>query len=235
MQDRSWVEGMLNDGHSADEVAEIYRDLNGGKKFIDPTVQQHADAFHKRALEAIMDAKTQNAQLLGDAERQRMIDDAVRVLHNDPSADFLALKADIDEQGKTIDRSIDPDVGERFDAHGIAKGTARTQFDALTSILGQGIDASKSFHSAPLEIPAEKRAALGAALGTGGGTAYKEGSFVLLGEIDRPITDGIKYVIVNPSFQGSLERLRQVFPAVEFIASQDARTRLREIADQAIA
>lgn len=116
---------------------------------------------------------------------------------------------------------VDGMVGEHFDAHGIAKGDFVEQFEALDNLLKNGINPGKPFHTAPYEVPADKKAALGAALGTSSGTAYKDGLFVLVGQIDKPLTQGIKYVAVNVPLYEHIEKLQKAYPNVTFVPMKE--------------
>lgn len=114
--------------------------------------------------------------------------------------------------------------GEAFDAHGIAKGNALEQLETLDTLLKKGINPNKTFYTAPLDVATEKRAALGAALGTSGGTAYRHGSFILTAGKNKTIQeDGIKHVIVNKAFYNSIEKLKSAYPDVNFVKMCDAK------------
>lgn len=117
------------------------------------------------------------------------------------------------DSGKQFDR-VDGEIGERYDSHGIAK---IDQLSKLLTILENGIDQSKPFDTAPFEVPNDKRAALGAALGTPGGTAYKDGIAVVTSAYGKKLSrDGIAHVFVNDVFQGIRESLAQLFPLYQF-------------------
>jgi hypothetical protein len=126
---------------------------------------------------------------------------------------------------------IDWKVGERFDAHGIAKISIPNQLEQLITLLEKGIDPKRPFHTAPLEVDPEKKTALGAGFGTAGGTAYKEGSFVILGGPDAKLKDGIKYVLVNDAYYEAVSALQKAYPDVEFIRADEVPQRLRDIVD----
>ncbi|GEM_PF-3953336 len=126
---------------------------------------------------------------------------------------------------------IDPALGERFDAHGITKTSIPQQLDHLFNLLDNGIDTTRAFHTAPLEVPPELRAGLGAGFGTAGGSATKDGSFVVMGAIDRPLTEsGIRYVIVNDAYYAALHYLQKKYPKVQFIRADEVNERLQQIA-----
>jgi len=60
---------------------------------------------------------------------------------------------------------IKGEIGQYFDAHGIAKFD---QLNSLLQLLENGIDPERPFHTAPFEVLDEDRAGLGAGLGTAG-------------------------------------------------------------------
>ncbi len=109
---------------------------------------------------------------------------------------------------------IDGAIGRDFDAHGIAK---TDQLDKLLALLNNGIDRSKPFFTAPFEIPDEERAAMGSAMGTSGGTAYKEGLAIVTSGYRESLTEGgIKHVFVNDVFRGLKDVLTKRFPQYQF-------------------
>lgn len=129
--------------------------------------------------------------------------------------------------------TVDWEVGQRFDAHGLAKESVPAQLRQLLDLIEKGIDPDKPFHTAPLEINPNKKAAMGAGLGTAGGTAYKDGSFIILGEIDRKIQQsGIKYIAVNDAYYDSIPRLQEAYPQVQFIRADKLNETLKEIAEK---
>ena len=118
---------------------------------------------------------------------------------------------------------IPDDIGRRFDSHGIAKGLTIDQVSSLNQLLTTGIDPSRQFfHSAPLKGAVEAAAALGA-----GGPL--EGAFIILGEVNKPLTEGIRYVLTNTPFVQSIPLLSGKFPQVEFIPILSAAKRLQEV------
>jgi hypothetical protein len=119
---------------------------------------------------------------------------------------------------------IPDEVGKRFDAHGIAKGLVADQIRSLNQLLTTGIDPHKPFHSMPLKGAESAAAALGAA-------GPYAGSFVILGEVDRQLMDGIRYVLTDPSFETSIPLLAERFPEVDFIPVSSAAQRLQEVSN----
>ena len=111
---------------------------------------------------------------------------------------------------------VKPPIGSKFDAHGIAKISVTDQLYQLNKLLTDGIDTSRWFHTAPL-VPKGK----GINLGTAGG-AYRDGSFIIVGEKSKLITDGgIKHVIVNDAYYNIIKDLQQKFPDVGFVKAED--------------
>jgi hypothetical protein len=122
---------------------------------------------------------------------------------------------------------IDPEIGRNFDAHGIAKISIYHQLDSLINLLQKGINPEKPFFTAPLALRADDAKGSDVA----GGTANKTGSFIVLGEMGKSITEsGIKHVLVNDAFYGAIEKLSKAFPQVEFIRADKANEKLAEIA-----
>ncbi len=114
-------------------------------------------------------------------------------------------------------------VGLKFDAHGLAKGTISGQLEQLNNLLSNGIDPKRPFFTAPLSIPKADRALCGAGLGTGGGCAYRDGSFIVTSGKGKIIAkDGIENVIVNDAYYGIINDLQKRFPNVKFVKSEDA-------------
>lgn len=125
-----------------------------------------------------------------------------------------------------------PEITRSVDAHGIAKGD---EINHLLNILINGIDTNRAFFTAPLDIDPDKAAGMGAGLGTGGGTAYKDGVFIIASEPGKELTkDGIKTVLINPmsddldspQTQAMIklrDNLKQKFPNVDFILYSEAQ------------
>lgn len=129
-------------------------------------------------------------------------------------------------------QNIDWRIGQRFDAHGITKIGIPNHLTQLLSLLDNGIDPNRDFHTAQLEINPENKAGAGVGLGTAGGTASKDGSFVIMGEIDRSLREsGIKYVIVNDAYYEAVQRLSEAYPGVRFIRATELNQELKNIAD----
>ena len=128
--------------------------------------------------------------------------------------------------------TIDWQIGQHFDAHGIAKISITDQLRQLITLLEKGIDPNRPFHTAPLEVNPNLKAQVGAGLGTAGGTSRNDGSFIILGDVDRPLKKGIRYVIVNDAYYEGVDRLQRAFPLITFMRADQANDRLREIIDR---
>lgn len=120
-----------------------------------------------------------------------------------------------DASGNVITwESIDGSIGQHFNAHGIAK---TEQLQSLLSLLENGIDTTRAFYSAPFEIPKEDKAGIGAGMGTGGGTAYKEGIAVVTSGYDKTLVDnGIKHVFLNDVYEDLRAPLAALYPQYQF-------------------
>lgn len=119
--------------------------------------------------------------------------------------------------------SLSGKIGQKFDAHGMAKGTISEQLKELNKLLTTGIDKTKNFFTAPLALPAEAIQGAGAGLGTAGGCAYRSGSFILVGEKSKLIEEsGIKHVIVNDAYYKIINDLQRRFPEINFVRADKA-------------
>lgn len=120
-------------------------------------------------------------------------------------------------------QNLDGNVARCFDAHGIAKGTYAEQLEQLNNLLTKGIDKTKNFYTAPLDIPNELRAGTGAALGTSGGCAIRDGSFIIVSGKGKTLANnGIETVIVNDVYYGIIDDLAAKFPDVKFLKAENA-------------
>ncbi|MBU0597024.1 hypothetical protein KKA94_02575 [Patescibacteria group bacterium] len=191
------------------------------------------DFVQKVRAEQKIDSQTTKSSGAEKVERKTLRPDDLERLRRTAYSKEKQAIAEGDVVNLDLDLAqIDWKVGERFDAHGLAKISIPNQLTQLVKLLEQGIDPKRPFHTAPLEVEPEKKAALGAALGTAGGTAYKEGSFVLLSNPDGQLMDGIKYVIVNDAYYEALDELQAAYPDVEFIRADETPKRLQEIVNK---
>lgn len=112
------------------------------------------------------------------------------------------------------------ETGSQFDAHGIAKLSVGEQLKQLNELLSKGIDKNRAFYTAPLEA---KTAGLGAGLGTAGGHAYRDGSFIVVSGKNKTLTEhGIEHVIVNDAYYNIVDDLARKFPDVNFVKADIA-------------
>lgn len=84
-----------------------------------------------------------------------------------------------------------------LDSHGLAKVSIPFQIRSLLRLLQAG-KLPNSMFSAPLTSSSEN-AGSGAGIGTGGGSAYRDGAFIVVAPPGKTLHDEIKYVIVDGS------------------------------------
>ncbi len=127
---------------------------------------------------------------------------------------------------------------DKIQAHGMAKGSIGEQFNDLLNILTNGLDAKRGggmLYTAPLVISKELISA-GAALGTSGGTAYKDGAFIILAKKGvntiRNIDD-IGGVLINQAVADTLpeliSKLKELFPNLSINSYSNSPTVISEI------
>ena len=128
--------------------------------------------------------------------------------------DLFLVAHGVDPETNIPFELVPGEIGSKFDAHGIAKSD---QLEKLLQLLTKGIDDSKPFYTAPFEIPNDVKALMGPALGTGGGTAYKDGlAVVTSGYNEELIKSSIKYVFINDVYKKLVEPLSKKFPQYNF-------------------
>lgn len=132
---------------------------------------------------------------------------------------------------------------DRIQAHGLAKGSIGQQFKDLINILTKGLDSrgGGQLYTAPLVMPTELRAGAGAALGTGGGTAYTDGGFIILareGVNEIRSIDDIGGVLVNQAVADSLpelvDRLKKQFPNISIESYSNSPKAIESIKSKAV-
>lgn len=130
---------------------------------------------------------------------------------------------------------------DKIQAHGIAKGNIGEQFKDLLNILTNGIDSrgGGQLYTAPLVIPNDMKAGAGAALGTGGGTAYRDGGFIILakkGINEIKSIDDIGGVLVNQGVADSLpelvNKLKETFQDLSIDSYSNSPNVISEINDK---
>lgn len=151
---------------------------------------------------------TQKQELLGEI---RAVNKKIYFSHRQTlSDDLFAVSKGIDPETGQAFKMVDGDIGKYFDAHGLSKSD---QLNALLSLLDNGVDPNRTFYTAPFELSKEDRVALGAALGTAGGTAYKDGiAVVTSGYKQEMAKDGIKHVFVNDVYKDLKLPLTKLYP-----------------------
>jgi hypothetical protein len=167
--------------------------------------------------EKLMDEIKETRKSIYFSKRNRLSDEMFTVSHG------LLEKEDGTEE---VFEKVNGTVGKAFDAHGIDKGN---QLESLLSLLSGGIDPNRTFFSAPFELDAEVKKALGAALGTSGGTAYKAGLAVLTsGPEQTLIENGIKHVFINDVYRALVEPLAKLYPQYSFHRLSEQKAVLEE-------
>lgn len=122
---------------------------------------------------------------------------------------------------------LSKEAGSQFDAHGLAKVSISDQLKQLNVLLSQGIKKDKPFCTAPLVAESN----IGAAIGTGSGAAYRDGSFIVVsGRNKTLLNDGIEYVIVNDAYYKVVDDLAKKFPNVKFVKADVAPEYFEKIA-----
>lgn len=130
----------------------------------------------------------------------------------------IKVPTDVNTDAMVYLNNLPVEIGSKFDAHGIAKVSVTDHLRQLNRLLSEGIDTSRNFYTAPLAAPK----GMGAAFGTAG-SAYRDGSFILVGEKGKLIADkGIKHVIVNDAYYNIISDLQRKFPDVNFVRADNA-------------
>ena len=114
------------------------------------------------------------------------------------------------------------EIGSKFDAHGLAKISVTQQLKDLNKLLTEGIDSSRNFYTAPLTVNSKDAAGVGAAMGTASGAAYRDGSFIIVGDKSKLLQDsGIRHVIVNDAYYNIIEDLQKKFQDINFVRADN--------------
>lgn len=130
----------------------------------------------------------------------------------------IKVPTDVNTDAMIYLNELSESVGSKFDAHGIAKISVTDHLKQLNRLLTEGIDSSRDFYTAPLVAPK----GVGSGFGTAG-SAYRDGSFILVGEKGKLIADsGIKHVIVNDAYYSIIDDLQRKFPDVNFVRADRA-------------
>ena len=119
--------------------------------------------------------------------------------------------------------SLPDEIGKQYDAHGLSKSSIPDQLEQLNELLTNGIDKTGKFYTAPLAVPVEEAAGAGTGLGTSGGCAVRDASFIITGDKSKSLKDdGIKHVIVNDAYYSIIADLREKFPDIGFVRADRA-------------
>lgn len=126
---------------------------------------------------------------------------------------------------------LPPEIGSKFDAHGISKVSKAHQLRTLNTLLTDGIDPALPFHTLCLRDTDEKED-WGVGLGAKG--PHADGAFIVVGKPNTFIRDsGIAGVIVNDDFYGAVSLLQKRFPNIRFIKAYQMKDKLREWLEEA--
>jgi len=124
---------------------------------------------------------------------------------------------------------VDGKIGKYYDAHGIAK---LDQLNSLLKILKFGIKKDKTFYTAPFKVENKNKAAMGAAIGTSGGEAYKEGIATITSGFKKTLLDdGIEHVFINDAYKDIKESLEKHFPQYKFHLLTEQKKVLEELGE----
>jgi len=176
-----------------------------------PDPEAEFDAAINAALDEAMSSR--NPQAETEPAATPKVADNVEAILSKVRREANARDMEDHEQGlrgvNTDDRGINPDVGSQFWGHGLSPSNLR-------SLLENGIDKGRQFHSAPLH---------------GGYLLRTNSSFMVVGKPGVTMEDGgIRAVIVDPLHSPNIPDLQQAFPGVEFIPAEQSAARLAAIA-----
>ncbi|MFH0892502.1 MAG: hypothetical protein V1867_07025 [Candidatus Falkowbacteria bacterium] len=120
---------------------------------------------------------------------------------------------------------VDWSVGSKFEGFGIATDDPAADLDLLLAVIKEPF--SDMPRPAPLSADPQSGLAFKTGIGTGDGTVYKGGSFIVLGGPGLPISEGVRFVLINDVYYGAIPVLTPVFPEVEFIRADHADKKLK--------
>lgn len=122
---------------------------------------------------------------------------------------------------------LDPEIGKRFDSHGIAKEYTSDQINALNTILTTGIDTDRDFSTVPLKDTPEMQALYAAGLGAP--RPYAQGACIVIGSPDANIlSEGVKGVILNDHIYPALPLFQKAFPDITFMRADEMGVVLKQ-------
>lgn len=121
--------------------------------------------------------------------------------------------------GQGLERAIDQipiDVGEKYDAHGIAGKTGAPSQD-LDMLLKNGIDENRILYTKGLDNNPEAGGGLGA------DRPFCEGDLIVVSDRNEKLANGgIKHVLVGETYLKCFDLLRNRYPEVTFIPWHEA-------------
>lgn len=127
---------------------------------------------------------------------------------------------------------ISPEIGKRFDAHGISKEGILSQLKSLVQLLSEGIDNTREFHTAALRLTDEEEMGMASAVGAAG--PYENGGFIIIGQPDNTIREkGVCAVLVEEHFYPAIPVLQEKFPNVIFIRAHQIVEELQKLISEA--
>lgn len=205
--------GFINRGHIESIFNSMESRLNQkGINFNDKS--QIGVVLEQRSLR---DSNLEISKELSTEDKEKLLQDIKKIVSDTYFSRRINLYFDLDLVAKGIYpdtlkpfEKVSGEIGESFDAHGISKND---QLNRFLELLEKGIDPDRPFFTAPFEVSKEKGAALGAGLGTAGGTAYKDGiAVVTSGYKEKLSENGIKHVFINDVYANLKEPISQLFP-----------------------
>lgn len=220
---------------------EIYGDATEGPDIIDNKVLFPGGAVFDRTTQKFLEGE--EAQKVRDALNPQSFNINNNIenktasdIRRDLNIDVLLGRRTINNSDSKIEGSINlnnlPDSATQIDSHGIAKGN---EIEHLLDFLNNGIDKSRTLYTAPLHTNEKTRAAA-SALGTAGGTSYRDGLFIIAAHPGETLNEnGIGTVLINDmSYNevGSLgyttaknlkNYLQKLYPNIDFILYSEAK------------
>ena len=123
--------------------------------------------------------------------------------------------------------AVDWNMGSKFEGFGIAADDPTADLDLLLAVIEEPFSDMPQLRTAPLSADPQSGLAFKTGIGTGDGTVYKGGSFIVLSGPGLPISEGIRFVLVNDIYYGAIPVLAPIFPGVEFIRADEADEKLK--------
>lgn len=202
---------------------ELRPPAEGHGQYLDP-MERHQPPVPRNVQtpEALANRHTEPGPLSND-EMEQLSNDAEEFINNLNSIKGYAFSLDL-FKGRL---NIDPNIGKRFDAHGIVQGTQHDMLEALQYLLVNGVDKNRPFYHLPLKRDplTEHDNMIGDAAGP-----YAHGAFIIVSKPDGSLSkDGVDSVIVNEQFYDAIPTLVKHFPHIYFIKPDEAPTKFARI------